>query len=325
MNNKVTARAHTNIALIKYWGKKNQELIIPTTSSLSLTLDKFFTDTSVIFDENLQNDELTLNNHIITGTALIKTSNFLDIVRKQAGINTPARVESTNHVPTAAGLASSASGFAALAAAASKAAGMDLDRQALSRLARRGSGSASRSIFGGFAEWIAGEDDLTSYAHPIQENVTMDIQMLTVVLDSSEKKIGSRQGMQHAIATSPFYETWLNESAKDLIKIKDAIAHNDLELVGEIAENNALQMHSLNFSAKPGFTYFNGETIRILQIVQNLRKQGILAYATMDAGPNVKIISQSSDTDVICNAIKNDFPTALIEVAKAGPGISYLE
>lgn len=325
MNKTITARAHTNIALIKYWGKTNTELIIPSTNSLSLTLDKFFTDTSVTFDPSLVQDELILNGTNLTGTPLAKTTAFLNLVRQQAGISSAAKISSTNHVPTAAGLASSASGFAALAAAASKAAGLELDRQALSRLARRGSGSASRSIFGGFSEWIAGTDDLTSYAHPIQENVTMDIQMLTVVLDSSEKKIGSRQGMQHAIATSPFYQTWITESAKDLIKIKQAINANDLAAIGEIAENNALQMHSLNFTAKPGFTYFNGDTLKLLQLIQDLRAQGILAYATMDAGPNVKIISQSTDTGMISNAIKNDFPTALIEIAKAGPGISYLE
>ncbi|CAH0417102.1 diphosphomevalonate decarboxylase [Periweissella fabaria] len=324
MNKKVTARAHTNIALIKYWGKKNPELIIPTTSSLSLTLDQFYTDTAVVFNSNLSHDELTLNGQPITDHTLLKTSTFLDIVRQMAGINTFARIESTNHVPTAAGLASSASGFAALAAASSKAAGLNLDRQALSRLARRGSGSASRSIFGGFAEWIAGEDDLTSYAHPIQENVTMDIQMLTVVLDGSVKKIGSRQGMQHAIATSPFYDTWVAESEVDLVTMKQAIANNDFQTLGELAEHNALQMHSLNFTAKPAFTYFNGDTLNILNLVQNLRHQGIQAYATMDAGPNVKIISQSTATQVICEAIKKDFPNATVEVAKPGPGISYL-
>lgn len=324
MNKAVTARAHTNIALIKYWGKKNSELIIPTTSSLSLTLDKFYTDTTVFFDDQLEQDELFLNNTMIKNKALTKTSEFLDLVRQMAGIKAYANITSVNHVPTAAGLASSASGFAALAAASSKAAGLDLNRKDLSRLARRGSGSASRSIFGGFAEWIAGEDDLTSYAHPIQENVTMDIQMLTVVLDGSPKKIGSRQGMQHAIATSPFYDTWVAESAVDLVAMKHAITNNDFQALGELAEHNALQMHSLNFTAKPAFTYFNGDTLNILNLIQDLRHQGIQAYATMDAGPNVKIISQSADTQIISNAIKNNFPSALVEIAKPGPGISYL-
>lgn len=324
MNKEITARAHTNIALIKYWGKKNEELIIPTTTSLSLTLDSFFTDTSVIFDNSLKKDEFTLNDIPITGDTLKKTSAFLNIVRKQADINTFAKIKSTNHVPTAAGLASSASGFAALAAASSRAAGLDLNNKDLSRLARRGSGSASRSIFGGFSEWIAGDNDLDSYAHPIQENVTMDIQMLTIILDGSKKKIASRKGMQHTMATSPFYQTWIEESKKDLLLMKEAISNHDLQKIGELAENNALQMHSLNLSAKPGFTYFNGDTFKLLEIIQELRFNGILAYATMDAGPNVKIISISSDTKIISTAIKNEFPKATIEVAKAGPGISYL-
>lgn len=322
---KSTARAHTNIALIKYWGKANQELIIPTNNSLSLTLDKFYTDTTVEFDANLNADLLVLNEQVIAGNMATKTSTFLDLIRQQAGIDTPAKITSTNHVPTAAGLASSASAFAALAAAGSKAAGLDLSRTDLSRLARRGSGSATRSIFGGFAEWLAGDSDATSYAQPFQESVTMDIQMLTVVVDASEKKIGSRAGMQHALSTSPFFKTWVAESANDLVTMKNAIVQNDFATVGELAENNALQMHAINLSAKPGFTYFNGATIQLLNIVQELRQQGVLAYATMDAGPNVKIISQSTDTETISAAIKAVFPTVTLEVAKPGPGISFLD
>ena len=325
MHSTSSARAHTNIALIKYWGKKNQELIIPTTSSLSLTLDKFYTDTTVTFDDNLRADCLYLNEQQISGPVAQKTFNFLDIIRAQAKIDTFATIRSTNHVPTAAGLASSASAFAALAGAGSKAAGLELDRQALSRLARRGSGSASRSIFGGFSEWQAGHDDLTSFAHPIQENVTMDIQMITVVVDANEKKITSRKGMQHALLTSPFYQTWITESAKDLVAMKAAIAADDFEAVGTLAENNALQMHSINLSAQPGFTYFNGSTLEILALIQELRKTNVLAFATMDAGPNVKIISQSKDTTTIVNTIKQAFPTAQLEIAKPGRGLIYLD
>ena len=167
MSNHAAARAHTNIALIKYWGKKDTEFILPMNNSLSLTLDHFYTDTSVTFDSSYTKDTFILNGKEIPN-----------------GISEFAKVNSTNHVPTTAGLASSASAFAALAAAASKASGMNLSRRDLSRLARRGSGSATRSIYGGFVEWQAGDNDLNSYAVPYIENVSWDIKMIAVVINS---------------------------------------------------------------------------------------------------------------------------------------------
>ena len=171
----VTARAHTNIALLKYWGKQNEKLIMPTTTSVSLTLDEFYTDTTVWFDDTLSADELTLDGEPLTGKGATKVIRFLDMVRELAGETRFAHVHSINHVPTAAGLASSASAFAALAGAASKAAGLTLSDADLSRLARQGSGSASRSIFGGFAIWERGTDSETSVAHAFQENVDWPI------------------------------------------------------------------------------------------------------------------------------------------------------
>ena len=152
-------RAYTNIAFIKYWGKKNEEFILPQNNSLSLTLDAFYTETKVTFDKNLDNDILILDGEEEGPNALKKAQVILDLVREMAGIKTRARIDSKNFVPTAAGLASSASGLAALAGAASLAAGLDLSETELSRLARRGSGSASRSIYGGFAEWLQGTSD----------------------------------------------------------------------------------------------------------------------------------------------------------------------
>ncbi len=168
LGEKITARAHTNIALVKYWGKENEELIIPANSSLSLTLDEFYTDTSVQFDESLSSDEVTLNDKVVDDKKITK---FMDIIRQKTNIHTFARIESTNHVPTSAGLASSASAYAALAAAGSKAYGINLSQKDLSRLARRGSGSATRSIFGGFAAWNKGTDDESSYGYSIEDPV----------------------------------------------------------------------------------------------------------------------------------------------------------
>ena len=199
----ITARAHTNIALVKYWGKKDQKLIIPQTDSLSLTLNEFYADTSVEFRDDLTADHIEIDGHVVTGHAADKVINFLNIIRKLSGKNSYANVISTNHVPISAGLASSASAFAALATAASKAAGLELDRRDLSRLARRGSGSATRSIYGGLVEWHRGTDDLTSFAEPIMENVDFGIEMIALLLNTSKKKVSSRQGMQSSVETSP--------------------------------------------------------------------------------------------------------------------------
>ena len=200
LGEKITARAHTNIALVKYWGKENEELIIPANSSLSLTLDEFYTDTSVQFDESLSSDEVTLNDKVVDDKKITK---FMDIIRQKANIHTFARIESTNHVPTSAGLASSASAYAALAAAGSKAYGLNLSQKDLSRLARRGSGSATRSIFGGFAAWNKGTDDESSYGYSIEDPVKMDVNMIAIILDNQPKKISSRKGMKISIETSP--------------------------------------------------------------------------------------------------------------------------
>lgn len=186
---KVTARAHTNIALVKYWGKADEELIIPQNNSLSLTLDHFYTDTTVQFDPTLTADQFTLNGQAQETTKITK---FLDIIRQMAASQLFARVESTNHVPTMAGLASSASAYAALALAGSKALGLDLSSKDLSRLARRGSGSACRSIYGGFVEWQKGDSDQTSYAVPLVENLDWDLKMIAIVVNDKQKDCFTR-------------------------------------------------------------------------------------------------------------------------------------
>lgn len=186
-----TAKAHTNIALVKYWGKKDQELIIPQTDSLSLTLNEFYTTTTVSFDNHLTSDLVAIDQQTLSKQAAKKVIHVLDIVRQLSGIKAFARVESINHVPTAAGLASSASAFAALAGAASAAAGLNLSGRDLSRLARRGSGSATRSIYGGLVEWQKGTDDTSSFAQPILENVDFPIEMLAVLVDTKRKSFQS--------------------------------------------------------------------------------------------------------------------------------------
>jgi len=320
----VTARAHTNIALVKYWGKADTDLIIPQTSSLSLTLDQFYTDTQVQFDPRLTADQVTVNQRPINATASRKVRHVLDLVRQQSGQSAFARVASVNHVPMAAGLASSASAFAALAGAASRAAGLNLSLGDLSRLARRGSGSATRSVYGGFVEWQAGHDDATSLAVPFVEHVTWPIAMVALVLDPHRKKISSRQGMQSSVTTSPYYAAWKQVVAQDLAAIKPAILAQDFTTVGEILESNAMRMHALTLSAEPSFSYFNGDTLAAMQAVRELRAAKVACYYTLDAGPNVKVFCQTADLPAITQKLATQFGADRVLVAHPGPGLQWL-
>lgn len=320
-----TARAHTNIALLKYWGKADTNLIIPTTTSISLTLNEFYTDTTVWFDEQLTADDITLNNVSLQGRGYEKVTRFMDLVRDRANQHQFVHVHSINHVPTAAGLASSASAFAALAGAASAAVGLSLEPADLSRLARRGSGSASRSIFGGFAQWDRGHDDQTSVAHALTETVDWPIQLLTLIVNDQPKKIDSRGGMQNARANSPFYQQWVDMANAQVPAMQAAINNHDLVTLGTLAEANALQMHAQNMVANPPFTYLTDVSWLIIETVKALRATGIPVYATMDAGPNVKLISQPADTEKIMAALRQVLPEIQVTVATPGPGIQIVQ
>ncbi|GAX02042.1 diphosphomevalonate decarboxylase [Secundilactobacillus silagei] len=318
----ITAKAHTNIALVKYWGKLDDQLIIPQNDSLSITLDEFYTQTAVQFSPSLAADKVVFDDQTLSATDSLRVRTFLDQVRALAHIDYRASVTTQNFVPTAAGLASSASGFAALAGAASRAAGLHLNRQDLSRLARRGSGSATRSIFGGFVAWQQGHDDATSYAYPIDEQPTWDIAVVALVLTAKQKKISSRVGMKRAVETSPFYPAWITASQTDFKTMKTAIETQDFELLGHTAEQNAMRMHALTLSSDPTFTYFNADSIKAMNMVRDLRLRGISCYFTMDAGPNVKIICHGSDAKRIAQHFQTAFGQDHVLVTRPGAGIS---
>lgn len=317
-------RAHTNIAFIKYWGKENEELIIPQNNSLSLTLDAFYTETKVTFDDQLDTDVLYIDGEIEDEKALKKAQVILDLVREEAKIDWSAKIESKNFVPTAAGLASSASGLAALAGAASLAAGLELSDTELSRLARRGSGSASRSIYGGFAEWQKGTTDKDSIAVPV-DDANWDIGMIFIIVDDKRKDVSSTEGMRLVVETSPYYDGWVTSAEEDLADIKVAIQEQDIIKTGEIAERSALKMHALNLSANPPFNYWSPESIIAMRNVSELRESGYPAYLTMDAGPNVKIICRASDLDAIHAILSETYRSDQLVKALPGPGIQILE
>jgi len=324
---RATAKAHTNIALIKYWGKRNEELILPTNSSLSVTLDGFYTETTVHFKEELERDSFMLNGTEITDVAYDRVTNYLQLFRTYAGREGLfAEVHSTNKVPTAAGFASSASGFAALAAATANALQLDLDYTALSRFTRQGSGSACRSIYGGFVQWEMGQldDGSDSYAIPVAPQNHWDLRVAAVVLTAKEKDVSSRVGMKRTVDTSVFYDGWLESLPKDLSEMKDGIAAKDFEKVGGIAEANCLKMHATTLGAIPPFTYWQDTTMSVMETVQQLRKDGIPAYFTIDAGPNVKVLYQPEDEAKVLQQLEATNGVTEVIVSKVGEGISYL-
>ena len=318
-----TARAYTNIALIKYWGKKNKQLKLPYTNSLSLTLDRFYTDTKASIVDSDQ-DIIYLNQQLLDDAHSKRIRNYLDIVRQFYSFSEHFQIDSVNHVPTSAGFASSASGFAALAAAVNETKQLNLNRRELSILARNGSGSASRSIYGGFVEWIAGNDNASSFAQPIDEHPDIDLSILSVVINTQTKKISSTVGMENSVKSSPFYPNWVTLVTSEIEEIKQAIAKKDIQKIGEISEHNAMSMHALTLSANPSFTYFAPETIRIIQIIQELRQKGIFAYATIDAGPNVKIICTKESLPKVQTYIEQQLSNVTTVVANIGSGIEYI-
>lgn len=319
------ARAYTNIALIKYWGKENQELIIPMNNSLSLTLDAFYTETNVTFSEDTSEDLFYLDNQLQDSKATLKVSRFLDLVRAKADSSLHAVVKSQNFVPTAAGLASSASGLAALAAAASAALNLQLSSEELSRLARRGSGSACRSIYGGFAEWQKGDSDETSYAVNIPSDRFEDeLSMIFVVVNDAQKDISSRDGMQRTVETSAFYDGWLQTVPQDLAKARKSITDKDFTALGEVTEASALKMHGTTLAATPPFTYWSAESMKAMNLVRQIRTSGLPCYFTMDAGPNVKILVERKNEEALLNALKDQFDPQQLVVAHAGPAIEVL-
>ncbi|MFB7874783.1 MULTISPECIES: diphosphomevalonate decarboxylase [unclassified Nocardia] len=318
-----TAVAYPNIALVKYWGKRDEALFLPVTGSLSMTLDIFPTTTSVRLIDG-PTDAVEFNGAAATGTAHTRIEKFLDLVRAKAGRAERAEVITANAGPTGAGLASSASGFAALATAAAAAYGLDNDGRALSRLARRGSGSASRSIFGGFVVWHEGEGDgeagdLSSFAEPIGGD-DLDPALVVAVVEAGAKAVSSRDAMRSTTATSPLYRPWAESSRADLAEMRAAVQRRDLPAIGEIAERNALGMHATMLAARPGIRYLSPHSLTVLDAVLALRADGIAAYATMDAGPNVKVLCSRADAPHVAATLDflGDFVTT--RIAHIGPG-----
>jgi len=285
------AKARANIALAKYWGKSDEALNLPAVPSVSVTLDPLVTTTRVSFDSNQSDDVITLNGSCPSEGIQRRAFALIDRVRAIAGTRVRARIQSDNSFPTASGLASSASGFAALAAAATAALDLPIDLAMLSALARRSSASAARSIYGGFVELPAGapgDDDLC--ARPLAATSHWDLAVVIAVMTERPKAIGSTEAMALTKQTSPYYRAWVDAAPRFATRVREGVLRRDLEMLGAAMEESTACMHACALAASPAVLYWEPATIAVLRRIIELRGRGLGVWATMDAGPHVKAV-----------------------------------
>jgi diphosphomevalonate decarboxylase len=281
-----TAASCSNIALIKYWGNRDQALRLPSNSSLSMNLDALVTTTMVRFDAALPGDEVSIDGEPVQGRAAGRVSAHLDRVRALAGLDLPARVVSSNNFPAGAGLASSASAFAALTLAACAAAGLRLSESELSRLARRASGSACRSVPGGFVEWDACDEDECSYGRAIAPADHWDLSDVIAIIETAHKAVGSSEG--HGLAaSSPLHAARVEAVPEMLARCRAAVLARDLAALAPVVEQDALAMHAVMMTGMPSLLYWTPPTLAVMQAVRAWRAGGLPVAFTVDAGPNV--------------------------------------
>ena len=310
-----TAVAHSNIALVKYWGKQPRPGNFPAVPSLSLTLDRLFTETEVGFDERLDQDELWLDGSRVQGARLERVIRLLDTVRREASLGARARVTSRNNFPTASGLASSASGFAALALAATSATDLGWSMQQVSALARASSASAARSVFGG---WVALETDATA-ATPILPATTWDVALVVAVTDAGPKAIGSTEGMNHCSKTSPVYSAWLARAPGVFAQARRALEQRDIEALGQATEESTWLMHATMLTADPAVVYLAPKTLELIKMVRERRSPRVPAYFTTDAGPHVKVLTLRACAEEVSSWLREAEGVREVIVCRPGP------
>lgn len=323
--NKATAVAGSNIAFVKYWGNLDDTLRIPINGSISMTLDAAQTITTVTFAAASTQDTLMINDQPAAEAALRRASHHLDHIRRLAHTNLKAHIVSQNSFPTGAGIASSASGFAALTTAAAGALGLQLSNLELSRLARLGSGSACRSIDGGFVEWLPGGRDEDSYAVQIAPPEHWDLVDVIAIVSAEEKKVGSTAG--HPLAhTSPFYQARLGELQTTLSRVRKAIFERDLSTFGELLEAEAISLHVAAMTSQPSILYWNAGTVTLMQALRRWRTEDTaVGYFTMDAGPNVHILTEKQYVPALLEQLKTISHVTDVLVCQAGEGARVID
>ena len=306
----VKVKSYANIAIVKYWGKKDAKKMIPATSSISLTLNDMFTETEMEFikDEDIKTavekemkngnckdkfsnmtDLFYLNGELQDKVHTEKISKVVDLFRENR--SQKVKISTTNNMPTAAGLSSSSSGLSAVIKACNKLFGKNYTQSELAQISKFGSGSSSRSFFGPIAAW----DKDTGKIYEVRTD--LKLAMIVLVLNENKKEISSRNGMELCAKTSTYFDEWVKQSEIDFINMKKYLAENNFEKVGILTEENALRMHKTTETANPPFTYFNEKTYEAMDFVKNLRNNGEKCYFTMDAGPNVKVLCLEEDLE----------------------------
>ncbi|MFN0061359.1 MAG: diphosphomevalonate decarboxylase [Myxococcaceae bacterium] len=317
---KATAVAHPNIALVKYWGKRDERLILPHQSSLSVTLAPLSVTTTVEFSAEKGEDVVELNGKRAEGSERSRVVELLAAVRLAAGGLGKARVVSHGDFPMSAGLASSAAGFAALAVAARAAAGLPADVRTASRLARSGSGSACRSIQGGYCAWRRGEraDGEDSYAEQLfPASHWPDLRLVVAVVSRAEKSVKSRDGMRSTVETSPYYRAWADDAEAELPRAQAFIRARDLESLGALSERNAWRMHATAFAADPPLCYLLPGTLALIQALPEARAHGTPVWFTLDAGPNPVLLTDAKHEEAVVALAKK---MGALDVVRCHPG-----
>jgi len=313
MSLKATAKAPANLAFVKYWGKKNVDLRLPTNNSISANLSNATTTTTVEFDTNLEDDQLFVDNNKIMSETEFSNRVFrhIDRMRSKAGIKIKAIVHTHNSFPTGVGIASSASGFAALTVATCAALGLDLSEKEMSEMARLGSGSACRSIPNGFSEWIAADANNHSYAVQIAPPEHWGLSIVTVVVSKQAKQLSSTSGHSLAVA-SPFFKTRLKSLPLRLDTVRSAILERDFETFGRETELEAISFHSIAMTSPihtqhgwmSGAYYWLPDSLELILAVQQWRRNGLEVYFTLDAGPSVHLLCLNKDLDQVISAVQ---------------------
>lgn len=291
---KATAKARANIAFIKYWGKKDVALRLPLNNSVSMALDSVYTLTTVEFSPVFEKDQVEILGRKFEEKENQRVMKHMDRIRELARLNFKAKVKTKNNFPESTGIASSASGFAALTLAGTEAAGLDLTRKELSILARLGSGSACRSIPDGFVEWMKGNTHETSYAHSLYPPDYWDLIDVIAVVTKEEKKVSSTQGHSRA-ESSRFLTARIEKMAAKIKRVKRALKNKDFTSLGAAIEAEALDMHAVMMTSEPPILYWLPKTVEIILAVQQWRQEGLESYFTIDAGATVHVIVQRKD------------------------------
>lgn len=309
---KATAIGPSDIAFTKYWGRKNEELRLPENGSISMTLSNLLTTTTVEFSDQYQKDQITINGGGVEEGEANRVIKHLDRIREIAKINLKARVVSKNNFPIGTGLSSSASGFAALTLSASKAAGLNLSEKELSILSRQASGSSCRPIVGGFVEWLDGDTSETSYAKQIFPKNWWNIADIVAVVSEGKKEVPTSVGQAKA-QSSPFLKLRLSRMKEKNRNVKKYIKERNFQKLGELIEQEALELHTIMLTQYPPLIYWTPGTLTIMKLTSHWRVEGIPVYFTINTGQNIHLITEQRNVEKVKDKLKElDFVKNII-------------